>query len=387
MPISPFTAAINQICDEKGLSKEVVLETIEAAVAAAYRKDYGRPTQNIKAKFDPETGQAKIWQVFEVTEEVEDAENQKTVKEAKKLKKTAKLGEQVEIPLKPQNEFGRIAAQTAKQVIIQRIREAEREMLYQEFKKQENKILNGVVQQIEGSAVIVDLGKLNGLMLPSEQIPQEKYYSGERLKVFILGVEETSRGPQVLISRANPELIKGLFELEVPEISAGTVKIEGIAREAGSRSKVAVSSLKEGLDPVGSCVGQRGTRIQAVLAEIGDEKIDIVLFDKDDALYISNALSPSKVQEVKLHKKERKATVFVILDQLSLAIGKGGQNVRLASKLTGWSINIEKAPEAEVKKAPAEKQTEKTKAKKEAVKTTSKTPKKKTKKAAKKVQK
>lgn len=350
MPISPFMAAINQICDEKSLSKDIVLETIEAAVAAAYRKDYGKPSQNIKAKFDPETGQVKVWQVFDVVEEVEDSENQKTPEEAQKIKKGAKIGDQVEIALQPHDEFGRIAAQTAKQVIIQRIREAERDMLYKEFKEKENKIINGSVQQIEGSTVIVDLGKLNGLMIPSEQIPQEKYYSGQRIKVYVLGVEETSRGPQVLVSRAHPSLIRGLFELEVPEISAGTVEIKGIAREAGSRSKVAVSANEEGLDPVGSCVGQRGTRIQAVLAEIGDEKIDIIQYAEDESQFIINALSPAKVEKVELSKKEKKATVKVAEDQLSLAIGKGGQNVRLASKLSGWSINIEKmTPEKETK--------------------------------------
>lgn len=353
MPISPFMAAINQITDEKGLSKDIVLETIEAAVAAAYRKDYGKPSQNIKAKFDPENGQIKVWQVFDIVEEIEEPENQKTLKDAKKIKKGAKLGEQVEIELTPHNEFGRIAAQTAKQVIIQRIREAERDMLYKEFKEKENKILNGAVQQIEGSTVIVDLGKLSGIMPPSEQLPQEKYYSGQRLKVYVLGVEETSHGPQVLTSRSHPNLIRGLFEIEVPEISAGTVEIMAIAREAGSRTKVAVQSHDEGLDPVGSCVGQRGTRIQAILAEIGEEKIDIILYDKKESQYIANALSPAKIEKVELHKKDRKATVKVAEDQLSLAIGKGGQNVRLASKLTGWNINIEKASAAkkeEVKK-------------------------------------
>ncbi|MFA6493350.1 MAG: transcription termination factor NusA [Patescibacteria group bacterium] len=351
MPISPFMAAINQICDEKSLSKDTVLETIEAAVAAAYRKDYGKPSQNIKAKFDPETGDIKVWQVFDVVEdeELEDEQNQKTLADAKKIEKKAKIGDQVEIKLEPHSDFGRIAAQTAKQVIIQRIREAERDMLYKEFKEKENQVLNGSVQQIEGSAVIVDLGKLNGLMLPSEQIPQEKYYSGQRIKVYILGVEETSRGPQVLVSRSNPNLISSLFELEVPEISAGTVEIKGIAREAGSRTKVAVIANEEGLDPIGSCVGQRGTRIQAVLAEIGEEKIDIILYDADEKQYITNALSPAKIEKVELSKTEKKATVKVLEDQLSLAIGKGGQNVRLASKLTTWSINIEKSDVIEVK--------------------------------------
>lgn len=351
MAISPFMAAINQICDEKGLSKETVLETIEAAIAAAYRKDFGKPSQIIRVSLDPESGQTKVWQVFDVVkaDEFESGEYQKLLKDAKEIDKKIKVGEQVETELEPHSDFGRIAAQTAKQVIIQRIREAEREMLYQEFKDKEQKIINGIVQQVEGSNVIVDLGKLNGLLLPSDQLPQEKYYTGARLKVYVREVEETNRGPRVLVSRTDPKLIEGLFELEVPEIAAGTVEIKGIAREAGSRSKVSVWTDQEGLDPVGSCVGQRGTRIQAVLAEIGEEKIDIILFAEDEDQYIINALSPAKVAKVKLIKKEKKAVVEVAEDQLSLAIGKGGQNVRLASKLTGWSIDVEKLTETSKK--------------------------------------
>ena len=342
MAILPFMAAINQICDEKSLSKEIVLETIEAAIAAAYRKDFGKPSQVIKVKLDPETGETKVWQAFEVTEEVENSEAQKTLAEAKKIDKKAKLGNEIQIELEPKTDFGRIAAQTAKQVIIQRIREAEREMLYKEFKDKEQKIVNGVVQQIEGSNVIIDLGKLNGLMLPSDQLPQEKYYTGQRVKIYVREVEETNRGPRVLVSRTDPSLIKGLFELEVPEIASGSVEIKAIAREAGSRSKVAVFTEQEGLDPIGSCVGQRGTRIQAILAELGEEKIDIVLWAPKDDQFIINALSPAKVEKVKLSKKEKKARVEVLEDQLSLAIGKGGQNVRLASKISGWNIDVEK---------------------------------------------
>ncbi len=365
MAISPFLAAINQICDEKGLSKDIVLETIEAAVAAAYRKDYGRPSQNIKAKFDPDTGKIQVWQVFEVVEEAEDENFQKTLAEAKKINKKAKIDEQVEIELEPKSDFGRIAAQTAKQVIIQRIREAERNMLFKEFKEKEHQVITGTIQQVEGSTVIIDLGKLNGLILPSDQIAQEKYYSGQRLKVYVLGVEETSRGPRVLTSRSDANLIKGLFAIEVPEISAGAVEIKAIAREAGFRSKVAVWTDQKGLDPVGSCVGQRGTRIQTVLAEIGEEKIDIILWDPDENQFIINALSPAKVEKVKLAKKEQKATIYVAEDQLSLAIGKGGQNVRLASKLTGWSLDIEPAPKEEKSEEKKEKREETEKVKSE----------------------
>ncbi|MEK7143129.1 MAG: transcription termination factor NusA [Patescibacteria group bacterium] len=352
MAISPFMASINQICDEKGLSKDIVLETLEAAIAAAYRKDYGKPSQIIKVKLDPESGQTKVWRVFEVVEEVEDPESQKTLKDAKKDNPKIKIGEHLEYPLEAKSDFGRIAAQTAKQVIIQRIREAERDMLYKEFKEKEKQIINGLIQQIEGANVIVDLGKLNGLMLPSDQISNEKYYSGQRLKIYLRSVEESSRGPRVLVSRTDPGLILGLFELEVPEIAAKTVEIKNIAREAGSRSKVAVFTSQQGLDPVGSCVGQRGTRIQAILAEIGEEKIDIILWHEKDEQFISNALSPAKVNKVILAKKDRKAIVQVNEDQLSLAIGKGGQNVRLASKLTSWSIDVEKTVEKEEEKSP-----------------------------------
>lgn len=349
MAISPFMAAINQLCDEKSLSKDTILETIEAAIAAAYRKDYGEQNQIIKAKMDPETGEAKFWQIFDVTEEVEDIGSQLTLAEAKKISKKAKVGEQVEIALETHSEFGRIAAQTAKQVITQRIREAERDMLFAEFKQKEAQLINGTIQQIESGNVIIDLGKINGIMPPSEQISNEKYYSGQRIKVYVKAVEETSRGPKILISRTDAGLVQGLFENEVPEVAAGSVEIKGIAREAGSRSKVAVWTDQESLDPIGSCVGQRGTRIQSVLAELPEEKIDIIIWDKDEKQYISNALSPAKVDSVKLNKDDQRAQVFVPEDQLSLAIGTGGQNVRLASKLTGWSLDIEKSESKEEK--------------------------------------
>lgn len=345
MAISPFMAAINQICDEKGISADSVIETIEAALAAAYRKDYGQPGQVVKAKLDPETGEAKFWQEFlvvEKEEEIEEPEAQKTLVEAKKIDKKAKVGEVVTIDLPTHSDFGRIAAQTAKQVITQRLRETERDMLYAEFKDKENALINGVIQQIENGNVIVDLGKINGIMLPFDQVKNEKYYSGQRLKVYVKAVEESARGPRILVSRTEPGLVLGLFENEVPEIAAGTVEIKGIAREAGSRSKVSVATDQEGLDPVGSCVGQRGSRIQAILAELGEEKIDIILWNKDEKQYIINALSPAKVDKVVLNKKEQRAKVKVPEDQFSLAIGTGGQNVRLASKLTGWSLDFEK---------------------------------------------
>lgn len=380
MAISQFEAAINQICDEKGLSKEMVIETIEAAIASAYRKDFGQPDQKIKVKFDPLTGQSKVFEVYEVVTKVENEHNQIAKKDAAKIKKGIKVGDFLEKEVEPPAEYGRIAAQTAKQVVIQRIREAEREVLYKEFKTREGEILNGVVQQLEGKNIIINLGKANGVMFASEQIPGEKYYIGQRLKVYISSVEQTTKAPLISVSRTHPELIRRLFELEVPEINAGTVKIMSIAREAGKRTKMAVAATQEGVDPVGSCVGQRGTRVQAVLAEIGEEKIDIILWDEKPEQFIANALSPAKVLEVKLKptmkskvKKDEKgesdkkeneteiesqgeAEVTVAPDQLSLAIGREGQNVRLASKLTGWTINVVKKSEESGKEGKVEKE-------------------------------
>jgi N utilization substance protein A len=345
MTTSQFMSAIEQICDEKGLSKDVVLETVEAALAAAYRKDYGSPRQIIRAKLSEVTGEAdmfRVYQVVESEEEIEEKEAQLLLKDAKKLDKKAEVGSEVVIPLPRQADFGRIAAQTAKQVIIQRIREAERDMLFKEYKDKEQTIINGSVQQLDGGNVIVNIGKANAVMYPSDQVKSENYYIGQRIKVFLKEVVETARGPQILVSRSDAGLIKGLFELEVPEIPAGAVEIKNIVREAGYRTKIAVAATQDGVDPIGSCVGQRGTRVQAILAEIGDEKIDIVLWDEDVENFIINALSPAKCEKIVISSKDNKATVYVPEDSLSLAIGKGGQNVRLASKLTGWGIDIEK---------------------------------------------
>src|SRR3990167_5539796 len=353
MAISPFTAALNQVCDEKGLDRDIVIQTVEAALAAAYRKDYGKPKQIIRAKLnEDDLTKTDMFQVFAVIgnkEEMEDEQNQMFLKDAKKIEKGIRTGEELEIPLEPHENFGRIAAQTAKQVIIQRLQEAERDMLFHEFKDKEGELINGNIQQVEGNDIIVNLGKINAIMPIKEQIPGENYYVGQRLKIYVVGVEESSRGPRVLVSRAHPKLISGLFMSEVPEISSGTVEIKDIAREACARTKISVTANQEGLDPVGSCVGQRGIRVQAVLAEIGVEKIDIILWNEKTEKYIANALSPAKVEKIKLNKKEKKALVYVPDDQLSLAIGKNGQNVRLASKLSGWGIDIEKAKETKSK--------------------------------------
>jgi len=355
-----FRSAIKQICDERDISEEAVIETIEQALAAAYRKDYGEPDQRIEIKLNPETGKMSVYQLFEVVKksELENENYQILLAKAKKEKKSAKIGTIIKKKLKPHSDFGRIAAQTAKQVIIQRIREAERNVIFDEFKKKEGEIINGVVQQIERRNIIVDLGKTNGIMLPQEQVEKEKYYVGQRLKFYIASVEETSRGPSIILSRSHPSLIAKLFELEVPEISAGAVEIKNTVREAGSRTKIAVTSTQEGVDPVGSCVGQRGSRVQAVLAEIGEEKIDIVLYDKKIKTYIKNALSPAKVDEVDVDKENKEAKIKVSEDQLSLAIGKDGQNVRLASKLTGYNIDIIKE-DSEKKEEPTDRKKEK----------------------------
>jgi len=340
-----FIDAIDELCDEKGLNKETVISTVEAALAAAYRKDYGKPHQVIRAKMDPKTGDAEMFKVTTVIddEEFENPEAEITLTDAKKIKKDYKVGDEIIEPMPKEENFGRIAAQTAKQVIIQRIREAERDMIFSEFKDREHTIGNGSVQQIEGKNVIVSLGKVNAILFPSDQIRDENYYVGQRLKVYIKEVAQTSRGPQVLVSRTDEGLIKGLFELEVPEIANETVEIKSLAREAGSRTKMAVIAHDENIDPIGSCVGQRGTRVQSVLAEIGDEKIDIILWDEDVEKFIVNALSPAKCEKIVISSKDNKAIVYVPDDSLSLAIGKNGQNVRLASKLTGWGIDIEKA--------------------------------------------
>lgn len=341
--INPFMAAIEDICEEKGLNKDIIIETVEAALAAAYRKDYGKPKQMIRAKLNPDTGKAEMFRIYEVLaeeDEIKEHEHELTLEEAKELDKKAEVGKEVIIPLPHEEEFGRIAAQTAKQVIIQRIREAERDLLFSEFKDKENKIVNATVQQIDGRNIILSFGKVNGMMYPSDQINGERYYVGQRVKVFVKEVSQSVKGPQILVSRSDENLIIGLFETEVPEIAAGTVEVKSIAREAGSRTKIAVIATEDKIDPVGSCVGQRGTRVQAVLDEIGLEKIDIVLWDEDVEQFIMNALSPAKTKQINISSKDNKATVYVDKENLSLAIGKNGQNVRLASKLTGWGIDI-----------------------------------------------
>ena len=397
MDIKNFTSAIAQIAEEKGISVEKIMETIEMAIAAAYKKDYGKKGQMIKAKLDPETGEVKFWQIKEVVtkamiysdEELEKLKEEEKVRfnpekhimleEAKKINPKIKAGEELETVLTPQEDYGRIAAQTAKQVILQRIREAEKETIFSEYKSKEGEIISGIVQRVEGRNIFIDIGKTLGLLSREEQVPGEFYRPGQRLKVFVLKVEETPKGAAVFLSRAYPKLISKLFELEVPEISSGQVQIKSIAREPGSRSKIAVATDSEGVDPIGSCVGQKGTRVMAVINELGGEKIDIIEYAPEPEQYVANSLSPAKVVEVRRLPKN-KALAIVPDDQLSLAIGKEGQNVRLAAKLTGWKIDvkpesakeeikkIEKEEKAEAKKSETKKTAEKTKTKKEKVK-------------------
>lgn len=351
---SQFLAAINQISDEKGLPRDVIIETVEAALAAAYKKDYGDKDQDVRAELDQKTGETKIYVTKEVVADdaVDNDFLQIGLTAAKKIDKNAKVGTEEEphtVTYQDDPEgFGRVAAQTAKQVIIQRIREAEREIIFSEYKDKEGLVLNGTVQRVEGNTVYVDLGKANGVLFASEQIPGERYYNGQRLKVYIVRVEQTTRGPQIVLSRAHAQMVVHLFEMEVPEIESGAVEIKAIAREAGVRTKIAVQSNAEGVDAVGTFVGGRGSRVQAVMGDLGEEKIDIILYSEDIKTFITNALSPTKVINVTLNEDDKKAIVKVPEDQLSLAIGKQGQNVRLAAKLTGWNIDITSADESRV---------------------------------------
>ncbi len=342
-----FLQAITIIAEEKNLPREVVLETVEAALAAAYKKDYGDKDQEVRVELDEKTGGTRVFVTKEVATEPENDFLQMTLAEAKKHQPKAKVGDMVEYEEHPED-FGRVAAQTAKQVIIQRLREAEREIIFTEYKDKEDTILNGTVQRIEGNTVFIDLGKATGVLFPSEQIPTERYYPGHRIKVYVVRVEQTTRGPQIVLSRAHANMVKLLFSLEVPEIETGAVEIKHIAREAGVRTKVAVVSNAEGVDPVGTFVGGRGSRVQTVMSELGEEKIDIIPYSEDPSTFIASALSPTKVIGVTLDEAEKKAVVKVPEDQLSLAIGKQGQNVRLAAKLTGWNIDIVSADESRV---------------------------------------
>ncbi len=343
---SDFLLAITQLSAEKKLPKEVVLSAVEAALVSAYRKDNFAPQQEVRAKINPNTGKVTVWASKEVVEKPTDDSLEISLEDARRINPEAQLGELVEIEATPHN-AGRIAAQTAKQVILQRLHEAEHSAIFEEYTDKESDIVSGVVQRIEPKQILVDLGRAEAVLPVSEQVPTERYRIGQRLKVFLVEVGRGTKGPRLLVSRSHPDLLRRLFESEVPEVYNGTVEIKGISREAGFRSKVAVAATQEGIDPVGSCVGLRGIRIQNIVNELNGEKIDIVQWDPDISKYITNALSPSQVLRVRLDEEEGIATVVVPDRQLSLAIGKEGQNVRLAAKLTGWRIDIKSASEAE----------------------------------------
>lgn len=410
MAKNEIIGAIEALCDEKNISFDSVVDSIEAALAVAYRKEFGHKNMNCKAEFNPEDGSSRVFDVKEVVEdpseeelaevarEEEERERRKAegkprddrrdetpeeeeekkfnprtdiaLSDAKEVKPDAEVGDEIISELPQHDDYGRVAAQTAKQVIIQKLREAERETLFDLYKDRAGEVINATVQRVEGRMVFMDLGQATAIMPPGQQIRDENYSIGARYKVYLKSVEKTKRGPEIVASRTAPEMVTALFDMEVPEIGAGAIEIKGVAREAGSRSKIAVVALQDNIDPIGSCVGQRGARVQTVMQELGGEKIDIIEWTDDTVKYIVNALSPAKVISVELKPGEAEdgedlAIANVADDQLSLAIGKGGQNVRLAAKLSGWKIDIMKdgddgseedeAPtEAPVEEAPVE---------------------------------
>lgn len=369
--------AVEQIVQEKGVDAQKIFAALEMALASAYKKEYCQRGEIVRSQFDQKTGALKFWKVKTVVDEttVRVVEEEEAVashnagageeseahlaefgreeellprynpdrhiflKEAKKIKPDAQLGEELIFPLETHEEFGRIAAQTAKQRMLQEIREAERNSILEEFKNKEGEIISGIIQRYDRGNIFVDLGRATGILFFNESIPGEHYRLGDRMRFYILAAQEEFRAPGVILSRSHPKFVSRLFEIEVPEINDGIVEIKGIAREAGSRTKIAVASKAEGVDPVGSCVGQRGTRVMAVSNELGQEKIDIIEWSDDAEKLIANSLSPAKVNRVEILPR-REAKAFVPDDQLSLAIGKGGQNVRLAAKLTSWKIDV-----------------------------------------------
>lgn len=371
--LKTLNSALQQLEEEKGIAKEKIIEAIEMALAAAYKKEYGKKGQIVRAHFDLDTGATDFSQVKVVVDESivkippvvnEDTPEEEAVEEerdpndlrtrfnsehhilledAKKIKKGTDLEDEIVFPLETKEDFGRIAAQTAKQVIIQKIREAEKSGTMEEYGKKEGEIISGIVQRVEKGNIFVDLGKTTAILPHEEQITKEHFRPSERIRAYLYRVEETPRGINLRLSRTHPKFIEELFKIETPEIASGTVEIKSIAREAGSRSKVAVFSHDQHIDPVGSCVGQRGVRVSTVMSELGGEKIDIIEWSEDPQKFIADSLSPAKILSVTLDEEGRRASVLVAEDQLSLAIGKGGQNARLAAKLTGWKVDIHSA--------------------------------------------
>jgi len=352
---SDFLLAITQLSAEKNLPKEVVLAAVETALVSAYKKDNFAASQNISVNINPSTGKVTVWAEKSVVEQPEDTRREISLEEARRLKPEVAVGDTVMVEVTPGN-AGRIAAQTAKQVILQRLHEAEHSAILEEFTDKEGDIVTGMVQRIEPRQTLIDLGRTEAVLPASEQVTSERYRVGQRLKVYLSEVAQTTRGPKVVVSRSHPNLLRRLLELEVPEIANGAVELKSIAREAGSRSKIAVASHQPGIDPVGCCVGLRGIRIQNIVNELNGERIDVVLWEPNQSAFIANALSPAQVVHVDLKEAEETATVVVPDKQLSLAIGKEGQNVRLAAKLTGYRIDIKSASEAEIERAEVETQ-------------------------------
>jgi N utilization substance protein A len=366
LDIKTFKSALEQLEEERKIPKEKILEAIEQAMAAAYKKDYGKKGQIIRSKFDMETGKTDFFQVKIVVDEsiaiiegspslhgkagdeVEstdervhfNAEHHMLLEDARKIKKGVELNDEIIFPLEAKDDYGRIAAQTAKQVIIQKIREAERTSIIDEYGTKEGEVVSGVVQKVERGNVYVDFNRATGILPAEEQIPGEYYTRGQRIRAYLYSVEDSPRGINLRLSRTHPKFIEKLFATEAPEIENGVVEIKSVAREAGARTKIAVFSNDEHIDAVGSCVGQKGTRVNTITSELSGEKIDIIPWSEDPKVFVGNALSPAKIISIVMDEKEHKAVVEVGNDQLSLAIGKGGQNVRLAAKLTGWRIDI-----------------------------------------------
>jgi len=346
---SEFMLAISQLSAEKNLPKEVVIAAVETALVSAYRKDNFAPNQNISVKLNPTTGGVKVWAEKTVVEQPSDIRHEISLSEASKIKLDAQIGETIEVEATPRN-AGRIAAQTAKQVILQRLHEAEHSAIFEEYSDKEDDIVTGLVQRIESRQILIDLGRTEAILPATEQVHNERYRVGQRLKVYLLEVVRTGRGPQVVVSRSHPNLLRRLFELEIPEVLNGVVELKSVAREAGHRSKVAVAARQGGIDPVGCCVGLRGIRIQNIMRELNGEKLDVVTWSPDASVFVANALSPAQVLSVGLDEGEGIATVVVPDRQLSLAIGKEGQNARLAARLTGWRIDIKSASTAEAER-------------------------------------
>ncbi len=340
-----FIDALSTIEKERGINKEILIDAIESALISAYKRNYGT-SNNVRVEVNRDTGEVQVFASKTVVEEIENANAEMTLEEAREINKLYQLGDVIEEEAMPKD-FGRIAAQTAKQVVVQRIREAERGVIFDEFIEKENELLTAIVQQTDKNGVYVELGRTEGLLPPNETIQGEEYNTNDRLKVYVLEVRKMPKGPQILVSRTHPGLVKRLFELEVPEIQLGTVQIKSIAREAGSRTKIAVASTDPQVDPVGACVGQKGIRVERIVGELFNEKIDIIEWSGDPAMFIAKALSPARVILVQINENDKAARVIVPDNQLSLAIGREGQNARLAAKLTGWKIDIKSQAQAQ----------------------------------------